>query len=792
MNITYRKSITTAELYNFISTINNLFVVPDKIDSLDKAHSIIKSKTLFLEDKSIVVKPVTNSAEYIVCANAPFCGIATANISSLPLENKKITQAIKPTTEDSTIIITKTDDNYSGLNSVSFKNIAISSNINYTLLPKDIDGTVEHINKKIFNFHVNNEAFGAKNFTLDIPVIKQATLKATPQTVGAEFTPAAEAAGITGKGSNTAPICIQAVALDAARTDFTNADYLDIAKTVDNTVLIKADTRKDEAGQNCIAFKNVTINPADKSAIHRRALSSFWNGQESVIKTAAGCSCIHKLTVVNLPGKKEISTDITAELTSLLHNEAIYSVIDSTTTQDSLHPIKLQCIFADMADNSGIITTNTFKNTKATYSVPDFKNANYDFLKSVKITLPQLKDKFSNYIQAFNAANTMFEFNNGIYSVDAQLDSPQLCTYTVDFNNFIPYFAEATNTSSLTFSIVPSKDTKIGVDLESTSINITDAIEEGLITASTNNPSLLKDYEIPAFKALNITLTGVPKSHTTATWATVGSTNYETPYLFAESECSTTIEINSTSSDFYQYTQLHGIKEPTIPSDFYITSTNTSNSRIFTPIDSNNAITIPFETSVALVYCKGSIWSSSGNVSDWFPQWENIERDSRSCSEGSIKLPIRYYESLEKALDDTTTTYDHYSITLPHICSINPYKYNEFTLNPDTSLSIDLSSQAPVFASQLCKKFSNGWTFYCPGASSQHIEVTTSNSSSLTEAFSSEKAQVFILSKRVDSSLKIYPTSIKLNINDFFSNTFSFNSSNYILDIGMPLDTING
>jgi hypothetical protein len=307
-------------------------------------------------------------------------------------------------------------------------------------------------------------------------------------------------------------------------------------------------------------------------------------------------------------------------------------------------------------------------------------------------------------------------------------------------------------------------------------MNITDAIADGLIIASTNNPNSLLDHEIPTLEALNIKLASVPKSHTTATWATVKSTNYKMPYLFAESKCSTTIEFNDTDTTFYQYTQIHSIEEPSIPSDIYVASTSASN-RIFTLIDEKNAITIPFGTSVALVYCMGSVWNSS--VGADFPQWENIERYSSMCSESSIKLPIRYYNALEKALDNPDTAYNTYSITLPHIC--NSYRY--ITLDPDTSRSLDLEAQASVFASQLCEHF-YGWDFSRPDSSSS-IVVSTNNKSQLEEAFKST-SQVFILNKRVESSLEIYSKSMHLGINGFYSNTFSFNSSNYILDIGMP------
>ena len=174
-------------------------------------------------------------------------------VKTKPLENKIIpvlTPQMLAQTDDG-YVIEKSSDDFCGMSQVEIQDVALASNLEYTITPADLtnynDGTYtlnfkfagnrssENIPFENFSDDVrelytdsngNSTVFGAKNLTINVPLVEYHEFTVDSKTLGKTFTPADVPPSLDGTGGNAGKLGFKKVKVKANLKSTITADTI--------------------------------------------------------------------------------------------------------------------------------------------------------------------------------------------------------------------------------------------------------------------------------------------------------------------------------------------------------------------------------------------------------------------------------------------------------------------------------------------------------------------------------------------------------------------------------------
>ncbi|MBO5424024.1 MAG: hypothetical protein J6A25_00755 [Lachnospiraceae bacterium] len=495
MNLIRRKSITSSELSLFNQACSNIFFKKSnntlktlqglfKDAVYNKSNNCLKLKS-YAND--ILVKPNIYQASHVITSPEGFIGIRNIKCIVNELEKLTLNEPITPINLFSGILIQKTSDRSSGIDSVTLSNIKIIDQKSHTLVPEDLNGVYENgiNNKKTISFESingDNGYFGTKKFLLTVPIYNKTVLKLTPETDNCIFSPSDILPDYDGSNGKDAVIGIKSIKLDAARYSFTAADFIKIAKDINQTILKKASTEKDASGDTCICFDSISIPAAQTSCYtYNLTKEAFWTTPKSettIIPYDINKYCCNRgeLKISNLPQNKILTVDVST------------SILAFTQALSNASNLKLN--ISTGSDEGKII----LESGKSSQGVKETKLAHkFDYITGLELQMPKIKalgeysylDLISNSLPddyPYKTTDTDFALSersaditlaytnnkdsNTYFLKNFQIKSPDSTTFTVALDAIESLI---TNRSSDASFVIRSR--KSGMFIETTSTN---------------------------------------------------------------------------------------------------------------------------------------------------------------------------------------------------------------------------------------------------------------------------------------------------------------------------------
>lgn len=239
-------TVSLEDLQTFITPINKILKTDKQISSVISLNDLtqaLSQENLLLEDRIVELNPVTNvtsSVEVVLenSADGPnYLGFNTITFKTKPLENRVI-DVLTPDmlTGPNGLTITKTSDDFCGMKSIEIKDIALASNLEYTLVPSDLDSSnknsngnyivefdllkfdkfSEDIQTQYYNAETEtSKVFGAKNLTLNIPLVEEHVFVVDGSMLGNTYVPADIPSNFDGTGGSEGKIGFKRVGITA-------------------------------------------------------------------------------------------------------------------------------------------------------------------------------------------------------------------------------------------------------------------------------------------------------------------------------------------------------------------------------------------------------------------------------------------------------------------------------------------------------------------------------------------------------------------------------------------------
>lgn len=479
MNLITRTSIAASEIASFVTrckalseesidniSLNSLNIL---LNNLSQSTTNLK---LYNPDTAVEIIPSDIQATTVITTPNDYMGIKSIVGTIKPLETLVMAEKLTPQLTTANIIINPTSDNYSGLDTVTFSEIALSEKFQHKLVEEDLKGVYENgqLNIKTFNFATNNK-FGTKSLELEVPIFGCVTLNVNADNNNYIFYPADLPPDLDGTGGIDAKIGIQAIKLGAVRSTLTYGQFFNIARDLEDTVVKTAASITDASGNHCICFDSIQIPGLVESTTFWVDREKFWSNIDQTVSFVGDTICgTREIVLQNMPISSSISwLDFRYTLSSMLKAPGI---LCNTTDTEQVFPLQLSLNLRK--DDGDIILTNLQEQTSVSINTTDLAH-NYDYIDGLDIITPAILDTLTinnidinigedNIATAVNSGNALLDDNTKLdlkcsaVSFDVNLDAvlPLLDSslYYDSYSN-VPYFKIKQDSINSTLVVEP-------------------------------------------------------------------------------------------------------------------------------------------------------------------------------------------------------------------------------------------------------------------------------------------------------------------------------------------------
>ena len=378
-------------------SIQNLFKDDSKsklnnVVTLSELTTLLNTSNLNLVD-AVVDLDINTSANSIIInkPDAPYLGYNSITVRTKPLEIKTIK---KLTPEDLTatvegLVLTKTDNSYSGIERVEIQDIALASGLEYTVTEQDLaaDVPISFDFKNFTNFDDNikeayaNKVFGAKDLTVHIPLIDYQTFTVDGGNIGMVLTPADIPGNLDGSGVAEGKLGFKNVKLKAIlNSNITKQKIVEVLSTSTTACTWTAGTTTNSG----IGYPGVEVAPIVPASIPiRNFIESSntnvvfeWNSLNADTRLNNFISNNEAIGVSNITIKHP--TTITLDDTNLFSSELVEQVIPGPTSTN--HVLTMDFL----ANSSGYISYKLPSNS----SIQSTTIGGINLVKSATVLLP--------------------------------------------------------------------------------------------------------------------------------------------------------------------------------------------------------------------------------------------------------------------------------------------------------------------------------------------------------------------------------------------------------------------
>ena len=261
-------TILLNDLQSFVPVVNHLVSTENKVNQINSLAELTTSLTndkLNLINTDVELNPVLGSISSVIVnldSTSTALGFRSITINTKPLEDliiPQLTPSMITESSDGGYVITKSNDEFCGINQIEIQDIALASNIEYTITMDDLTLSSEYVGetlrsyyKKSFDFtknssdifintdtgeavsfvDSNNKAtvFGVKNLTVNIPLVESHEFVVNAQTVDHTYIPADVPPNADGTGGHAGKVGFKRVILRAVtKADLTATKIIDCA-----------------------------------------------------------------------------------------------------------------------------------------------------------------------------------------------------------------------------------------------------------------------------------------------------------------------------------------------------------------------------------------------------------------------------------------------------------------------------------------------------------------------------------------------------------------------------------
>jgi hypothetical protein len=235
------------DIQSFVEPVNAL-LKPERrltnVVSLSEITRALLSANLNLKDEVIELNPKAGTTLSTIVEledNSEYIGFNSITVRTKPLENRVVsllTPALLNT--EGGLTITKTSDDFCGMNQVEIQDIALASNIEYTIVPSDIEGTNDTIEFDFLTFdkfsdeikeQYKDKVFGAKDLTVNVPLVEEHTFYVDATNIGKTYVPADIPEDFDGTGGKEAKIGFKRVGISAVLNSTCTKETISSAMT---------------------------------------------------------------------------------------------------------------------------------------------------------------------------------------------------------------------------------------------------------------------------------------------------------------------------------------------------------------------------------------------------------------------------------------------------------------------------------------------------------------------------------------------------------------------------------
>lgn len=235
-------TILLNDIQRFVKPINQL-LKPEKqlknVASLNDLTQALAKENLRLKDKVIELNPIANEINSTSIDfndeidKDNYLGFNSITVKTKPLENK-IIPVLTPqmlTQTNTGYVIEKSSDDFCGMAQVEIQDVALASNIEYIVTPADLvnynnedevykvdfkftgTGAFNKFSNEIKELYTdskgNSTVFGAKNLTVNVPMVDYHEFTVDAKTLGKTFIPADIPASFDGTGGAAGKVGIK-------------------------------------------------------------------------------------------------------------------------------------------------------------------------------------------------------------------------------------------------------------------------------------------------------------------------------------------------------------------------------------------------------------------------------------------------------------------------------------------------------------------------------------------------------------------------------------------------------
>ena len=257
-------TVLLSDLQRFVDPINQLLKPEkqlNKVTSISDLTQALTKENLRLKDKTIELNPILDEINSITVdfndeteeEKAKYLGYNSIIVKTKPLENKIIPMLTLQmlTQTDYGYVIEKSSDDFCGMAQVEIQDIALASNLEYTITPADLTNYTDGVYTLDFKFTGNRSSenipfenfpddvkelytdstgnsivFGAKDLTINVPLVEYHEFTVDSKTLGKTFTPADVPPSLDGTGGNAGKIGFKKIKVKANLKSTITADTL--------------------------------------------------------------------------------------------------------------------------------------------------------------------------------------------------------------------------------------------------------------------------------------------------------------------------------------------------------------------------------------------------------------------------------------------------------------------------------------------------------------------------------------------------------------------------------------
>ncbi|MBO5424025.1 MAG: hypothetical protein J6A25_00760 [Lachnospiraceae bacterium] len=469
------------DIQSFVEPVNAL-LKPEKrltnVVSLSEITQALIPANLNLKDEVIELNPKVGETVSTIVEldeNSEYIGFNSITVRTKTLENR-VVPLLTPAmlNAEGGLTITKTSDDFCGMNQVEIQDIALASNIEYTLVPSDLESTdtveFDFLTFDRFSDEIKKQykdkVFGAKDLTVNVPLVEEHIFYVDATNIGKTFVPADIPEDFDGTGGKAAKLGFKRVGVKAQ-----------LASTLDKTTVIAAMKNNDGAvkypGGNALGFTAVEIPPITSATIDLRSflatskgeVTFVWDDLENIAKNlnlktyinTADAAGIDSVTL-GLSGSINLTAPISTNLTEL------YGVAESTNNILKINlktgsfklPKSGATISTPAKVDAQLLKSLTFPIPSATHIDINYNDFEIDSSFNISDINNYINIKTSNLpdeclISTFKIENIPYsDFNITIPSDSYSLTldkSPNSTTYSIIYSTFNTNTVHTTNTN---------------------------------------------------------------------------------------------------------------------------------------------------------------------------------------------------------------------------------------------------------------------------------------------------------------------------------------------------------